>query len=156
MVKKSHRLKNNLLCDDTQYIHYLSPTENGRMHDKKIADEYPLLLPVGSVLRQDLGFIGHAPSGVLVEQPFKKPRKNALSFSEQLYNQLFTPMRVVIEHANSGIKRLRIIKDIIRIHSDWFRDTVMVVACALHNLRVRSSLRNYLIPACAMITNLSQ
>ncbi len=156
VVKKSHRLKNNLLCDDTQYIHYLSATENGHMHDKKIADQYPLLLPVGSVLRQDLGFIGHAPSGVLIEQPFKKPPKGSLSFSEQLYNQLFTPMRVVIEHANSGIKRLRIIKDVIRIHDAWFRDTVMVVACALHNFRVTSSLRDYPIPSCVTINNLSQ
>ena len=48
------------MCDDTQYLHYLSPTEeSGRMHDKKVADEYPLHLPAGSVLRQDLGLPGH-------------------------------------------------------------------------------------------------
>lgn len=152
-VKKSHCLKNNLLCDDTQYIHYLSPTENGSMHDKKIADTYPLHLPKGSVLRQDSGFIGHAPVGVLVEQPFKKPKKGSLSFSQLLYNQLLASVRVVIEHANSGIKRLRITKDIIRIHSHWWRDTVMVVACALHNFRVRSPMRNY--QTRVMITNLS-
>jgi len=39
-----------------------------------MADEYPLLLPVGSVLRQNLGLLGHAPAGVLVEMPHKKPR----------------------------------------------------------------------------------
>ena len=43
------------LCDQTQYVHYLSPTEDGRQHDKKLADEYAPSLPVGSVLRQDLG-----------------------------------------------------------------------------------------------------
>ena len=155
MVKKSHRLKNNLLCDDTQYIHYLSPTENGSMHDKKLADEYPIELPSGSVLRQDLGFLGHAPSGVLIEQPFKKPRNGTLPFSELLYNQLLASTRVVIEHANSGVKRLRIIKDVIRIHSAWFRDTVMVVACGLHNFRVRSALRNYPKTPGAPIINFS-
>jgi hypothetical protein len=65
-------------------------------------------------------------------------------------------MRVVIEHANSGIKRLRMIKDVLRIHGPWFRDTVMVVACALHNFRVRSPLRDYPTPTCVTISNLSQ
>ncbi len=27
------------LCDQTQFVHYLSPTEGGRVHDKKLADE---------------------------------------------------------------------------------------------------------------------
>ena len=54
------------LCDDTQYVHSLSATEAGRLHDKKLADEYALHLPAGSVLRQDLRLLGHAPAGVLV------------------------------------------------------------------------------------------
>ena len=114
------------------------------MHDKKIADEYPLGLPLGSVLRQDLGFMGHYPTGVLIEMPHKKPRNGALSFSQLLFNQMLSPLRVVIEHTNSGIKRLRMIKDTIRLHGEWFRDTVMAVACGLHNFRVESAQRAYL------------
>ena len=132
------------MCDDTQCLHYLSPTESGRMHDKKLADEYPLHLPVGSVLRQDLGFLGHHPPGVVVEMPHKKPPKGVLTFSQQLYNQMLSPLRVVIEHVHSGIKRLRMVQDKGRVRGDWFRDTVMVVACELHNLRVRSPHRAYL------------
>jgi hypothetical protein len=50
--------------------------------------------------------------------------------------------RVVIEHSNSGIKRVKMIKDTIRVNNTEFRDTVMVVAFALHNFRtiVRSVL----------------
>lgn len=114
------------------------------MHDKKIADDYPLHLPAGSVIRQDLGFMGHQPEGILVEMPYKRPRKGELTFSQLLYNQMLSPLRVVIEHANSGIKRLRMIKDTLRLHSEWFRDTGMVVACGLHNLRVSSAQRAYL------------
>ncbi|MGA0556354.1 hypothetical protein ACO2Q8_06875 [Larkinella sp. VNQ87] len=44
---------------------------------------------------------------------------------------MLSPLRVVIEHTNSGIKRLRIIKDTLRVPSGWFRDTVMVVTCGL-------------------------
>ena len=134
------------LCDTTQYVHYLSPTEGGRQHDKRLADDYALHLPAGCVLRQDLGLLGHAPAGVVVEMPHKKPPKRELTFSQQLYNQLLGPLRVVIEHAHSGIKRLRMVADTVRLRGEWRRDTVMVVACGLHNLRVRSPLRAYLAP----------
>lgn len=137
-------MKNNTLCDDTQYLHYLSPTESGRVHDKKVADEYPLCLPPGSVLRQDLGFLGHRPLGVRVEIPHKKPPKAELTFAQCLYNRMLRALRIVIEHVHSGIKRLRMVGDKLRLRGDWFRDTVMVVACGLHNLRVRSPHRAYL------------
>lgn len=114
------------------------------MHDKKLADEYPLLLPEGSVLRQDTGFMGHQPEGVLVEMPHKKPKNGELTFAQQLYNQMLAPLRVVIEQANSGIKRLRMVKDTLRMHRSWWRDTVLAVACGLHNLRVTSPHRAYL------------
>lgn len=136
-------MKNNLLCDDKQYIHYLSATENGSLHDKHLADEYPMFLPAGSVIRQDLGFRGHKPENVQVEMPYKTPPKGALTFSQHLFNQMLASVRVVVEHANSGVKRLRMVKDTLRIHSHEFRDKVMVVACALHNLRVNSPLRAY-------------
>jgi hypothetical protein len=142
--KKGHRVKNNLMCDDDQYIHYLSPTESGSVHDKTLADEYPLTLPLGSVLKQDLGFLDHCPIGVTVEMPFKKPRNGELTFGQKIYNKIFNSTRVVIEHANSGVKRLKMLKDTIRIHSTLTRDTLIAVGCALHNFRVKSSERQYL------------
>lgn len=144
------------LCDLTQYVHYLSPTEGGRQHDKKLADEYALHLPADSVLRQDLGLLGHAPAGVVVEMPHKKPPKRELTFAQQLYNQLLSPLRVVIEHAHSGIKRLRMVADTLRLRGEWRRDTLMVVACGLHNLRVCSPLRAYLAQAPAKLANPSE
>lgn len=131
------------LCDATQFVYYLSPTEGGRVHDKKMADEYPLCLPPGSVLRQDLGLLGHAPAGAVVEMPHKKPPKGELTFAQKLYSHLLSPLRVVIEHAHSAMKRLRMVQDTLRLRGQWRRDTVVVVACGLHNLRVRSPLRLY-------------
>ncbi len=69
------------LCDATRYVYFLSATEGGRVHDKKMADEYPLHLPAGSVPRQDLGLLGHAPAGVVVERPHKKPPERKLTFA---------------------------------------------------------------------------
>jgi hypothetical protein len=134
-----HHIKNLTLCDQTQYILYLSPSEDGSVHDKAMADKYPIQLPENSVLKQDLGFVGHAPIGigVIVEQPFKKPRKGELSFSQKIYNKMLSSTRIIIEHANSGLKRLRMLQDTIRVHSYIIRDMVMAVACGLHNLRVK-------------------
>lgn len=131
-----HRLKNLTLSDAYQTIHYLSPTESGSMHDKALADAYPLLFPPHSVLKQDLGFLGHAPANVIVEQPFKKPKNQELSFSQKLYNQILSATRIVIEHSNSGLKRLRMLKDVCRVRTFLVRDRIREVACGLHNLRV--------------------
>jgi len=45
-------------------------------------------------------------------------------------------IRVKVEHAISGVKRSRIVKDILRNTKEDFSDLVMVLACGLHNLRV--------------------
>jgi hypothetical protein len=60
------------------------------MHDKSLADLYPIELPAGSILKQDLGFVGHSPVGVIIEQPFKKPHKQELDFSKKIYNKIFS------------------------------------------------------------------
>lgn len=146
-----HKVKNLQLCDDEQYVHYLSPTFSGSSHDKGIANEFPISLPLGSVLRQDSGFIGHLLEGVIIEQPFKKPKNGELTFSQKIFNKMLAATRVVVEHANSGIKRLRMVKDTIRIHTTEFRDMVMAVACALHNLRVKSPYRKYSLQAHAPV-----
>lgn len=155
-----HRLKNLVLSDVFQKIVYLSPTEEGSQHDKAIADLYPIHLPENSVLKQDLGFVGHQPKGVIIEQPFKKPKNQELSFGKKIFNKIFSSTRIIAEHANSGIKRLRMLKDVLRINNFLVRDTIRVVACALHNLRVmaidpnrkyQSSSR-----ACAYLENFSE
>lgn len=131
-----HRLKNLTLSTADQHIRFLSSTESGSMHNKALADLDPLQLPPLSVLKQDLGFVGHAPAGVFIEMPFKKPKTKALTFSQKLYNQIFNATRVLVEHSNSGLKRVRMVKDVCRLHHAVVRDRIRVVAYGLHNLRV--------------------
>ncbi len=137
-------VKNIALSDETTYIPYLSPTESGSVHDMVIAKENPLNLPKGCTLKQDLGFQGHSLTDVIVEIPFKKPKNGELTFSQRIYNKLLNSTRVVVEHAFSGVKRLRILRDTIRIHSTQTRDLVMCVGVGLHNLRVT-------LTACAQV-----
>ncbi len=73
--KKAHTDKNLLLVNEaTGKVAYLGPTEPGKKHDKKAADEAGIAYPACAVLGQDTGFQGYAPEGALVVQPKKSPR----------------------------------------------------------------------------------
>ena len=58
-----------------------------------------------------------------------------------------------MEHVHRGINRLHMVPDKPRVRGDWFRDTVMVVACGLYHLRVVSPHRAYLAHQHAKLDN---
>ena len=73
--KKTHTDKNILLANShTKKVVYLSPTESGKKHDKKIADENGIVYPQGATLGKDTGFQGYEPAGVITFQPKKSRR----------------------------------------------------------------------------------
>jgi hypothetical protein len=57
-----------------------------------------------------------------------------LSASDKLLNRFLAGVRVEVEHVVSGVKRCRIVKDVLRL--EGISELVMEIACALHNLRV--------------------
>ena len=59
-----------------------------------------------------------------------------MTTKEKERNRKLSQIRVKVEHAISGVKRSRIVKDVLRNTKDGFSDLVMVIACCLHNLRV--------------------
>jgi len=115
----------------------LSPTVEGKKHDKKLADESNYLLPKDSILVQDTGFQGFVVEGVTILQPKKKPRNLELSQPEKDMNRLISRLRVRIEHVVGSVKRYRIVKDKIRNWKEGFRDSVIEICCALHNFRLQ-------------------
>lgn len=133
--KKQHMVKNHILCDEDGYIWYLSPTYAGSMHDKVMAEESEYVFPEHTVLLEDLGYLGFNPKNVTVLIPLKKPKNKELNEQQKKYNQAISSIRVKVEHVFSSVKRLRIVKDKIRLKNTEFRDLVMVIAVALHNLR---------------------
>ena len=54
--KKQHTVKNNLLITADSKVVLLTPSYEGRIHDKRIADRTDYFLPYGSYLYQDSGF----------------------------------------------------------------------------------------------------
>ena len=111
VVKKTHSIKNNLLCTNQLRIVWLSSTYEGHVHDKKICDEEPLLLPKGIRLWQDTGFIGHRPDGVEICMPKKKPEGKELTAVEKQENKRISGIRIKVEHAIGGMKKCRIVKE---------------------------------------------
>ena len=130
-------LKNLLLINAELHILFLSETQPGSVHDKRMADTTPYPLPAQSQLLQDLGFQGFTLEGVDIIQPTKKPRGKMLTPAQKAANQAMARRRVRIEHVNSSVKRCRMLKETIRMWKDGMRDMVMEIGCALHNFRVR-------------------
>lgn len=71
--KKTHTEKNLLLVNEnTRRVVYLSPTVEGKKHDKKLADESQISYPKNASLSKDTGFQGYEPEEVVSEQPKKR------------------------------------------------------------------------------------
>ena len=134
--KRAHTLKNLLVSDEHGRVLYLSATVEGSMHDKALADEMELEFAPDAGLLLDLGFMGYNAEGALVCLPVKKPRNGELTAFDKLYNQLLASLRVAVEHTIGAVKRIRIVKDKIRLHGQVARDQVMLIACGLQNLRI--------------------
>ena len=134
--KKQHTLKNNLVIDARSKVVVLTPTCEGKKHDKKVADEAGYSVPVGSHLYQDTGFQGFDLVGVTIIQPKKKPKGGELTAEEKEINRSISSIRIRIEHAIGGVKRFRIIKDKLRNWKKGFGDLVMETCCGLHNYRL--------------------
>ncbi len=134
--KKTHTVKNNVIVSmGKRKVEYLGCTWEGKKHDKKICDAEGHEFPEDSTLYQDTGYQGYQPAGVNIRQPKKKPRGRELTVAEKEQNALISSVRIIVEHVICGIKRCRIVKDVLRNTKDKFDDLVMEIACGLHNFR---------------------
>ena len=50
---------------------------------------------------------------------------------ERLLNGLFSSVRMVVEHVIAGIKRCRIVKEVLRLTKADISDRVMEIACGV-------------------------
>jgi len=60
-----------------------------------------------------------------------------LSVGDTFLHHLISSGRIIVEHVLAGVKRCRIVKDVLRLTKAGIADLVMEIACGLHNLRVR-------------------
>lgn len=141
--KKAHTVKNAVICTQEQYICYISPTYEGKKHDMAILYEESLTYPKNMIMNVDLGYFGYSAENLTVILPHKKPRKNELELEQKQENTKHSQKRVCNEHTMKGIKRMRIVKDNLRLDTYNYADSLFINACSLHNFRVKSPLRAY-------------
>ncbi len=134
--KKKHAVKNGIIATVFCLVLFVSPTVNGNVHDKKIADTC-YFIPKGYKLWQDTGYQGYKPDGVCIMQPFKKPKGKELTMEQKEYNREIASFRVRIEHTIGSVKRFRIVKDECRLRKAGFVESVFATCAALHNLRIK-------------------
>src|SRR5215831_16247419 len=134
--KKKHCDKNVVIVNTRgKRIDYLSRTYPGKTHDKKIADAEGICYPPMATLYKDSGFQGYEPAVKKTCQSKKKPPRGELTEAERRTNRKLAQIRVQVEHDLAGVKRSRIVKEVLRNTKDGVSDAVMEAACGLHNVR---------------------
>ncbi len=141
--KKMHTIKNLVITCFFGFILFVSPTAKGHIHDKKIADDLSIKIPIN--LYVDLGFYGLKSENYQIIIPHKKPKKKILTKIQKKENQILASKRVRIEHHFAHLKTLRIIHDKNRNYKTNFRENVMLTACCLHNFRLQFRLKKQTI-----------
>ena len=135
--KKKHTRQNTVVVDKSRRILMLSPTKHGSIHDKKMTDKnhIPASIPDDVSILVDTGFQGMAKQHPNVLMPKKKPRGSYLSTEEKEMNRLISSIRIVVEHAIGGMKRLGFMANIYR-NKNGIDDTFANVAAGLWNLHI--------------------
>jgi hypothetical protein len=55
---------------------------------------------------------------------------------DKFLNHLISRVRIIVENVIAGVKRCRIVTEVLRLTKAGISDMVMEIACGLHNLRV--------------------
>lgn len=154
-----HRVKNTIICDEYQFIHFAGPTWLGSMHDKTIIlEEIPHLIPLQTYqlwFSKDKGYQNYQPQGVHLLEPFRASRGNPLTPMQKRFNSWVNSIRVVVENAISGVKRLNLLAQPIRYYNHDVRNQFFQIGCGLHNLRVHFRRHNYSRGATRVRANLN-
>jgi hypothetical protein len=138
--KGTHTVKDVLLVTSIGLILWLGATSAGKLHDKTLVED--LTFHTSFTLLADLGFLGWQPNEVNLILPHKKARntntqKRDLTQEQKDFNKGLAKRRVKVENVLAHVKILRIVKDRNRNYKLNFRDDIMVIACAIHNFRLK-------------------
>lgn len=135
--KKRHTRKNTIITNTQKRILYLSPTKNGKVHDKKSVDKTNIIprIPSTITIIADNGFQGLQHTHPNILMPKKRTKCKPLSQLDKEMNRLISSIRIGVEHAIGGMKRFGIAAHIFRgrLGQD---DMFMNVSAGLYNLRL--------------------
>ena len=136
--KKWPRRKNTIIADKTKKILYLSPTKNGKLHDKKQIDKTNIIhaIPKKVAVFVDSWYqwIQHIHTNTYI--PKKNSKKHPLTQEQKEKNHLVSSIRVVVENTICGMKRYKTASDIFRWRK-WQDDIYTFMAAGLWNFHLQ-------------------
>src|SRR3989339_217035 len=111
--KKKHTRKNLVITEKNKRVGFLSKTVEGKKHDFVLLKE-------------------EAPPEHMPPKK-KKPKNKELTKFAKEQNTKKSAVRVLVENALAGVKRIRITTDTFRNRKKNFDDQTMLIACGLWN-----------------------
>lgn len=137
---RQHSVKNTIIADEYQFVHFIGQTHRGARHDKAIADEE---IPDFSAdcftdiwFAKDSGYQGYRPKGVHLLEPFKATKNNPLTEFQKDFNHWVSRIRITVENAIGSIKKCRLVKERWRGKTLKRIDRCIEIAAGIHNLRI--------------------
>lgn len=136
--KKACTRKNVVMSDENKRILFLSQTKRGRKHDKKLLDSSDIIrhIPEEITLWGDSGLQGIQNQHENSMLPKKSTKKHKLTDAEKSDNKVISGIRIVIEHAIGGMKRLRCMSDIYRNRTPKMDDKFALLSAGIWNLHL--------------------
>jgi hypothetical protein len=139
--KKRFTRKTIVVSDGKKKILILTPTKSGRRHDKRLLDKsgLPAVIPEEVAVFADTGFQGmqkrHANSLI----PKKAAKNLPLTEEDGKNNRIISGLRIVVEHAIGGMKRLKAAADICRNRIANTDDRFHLLAAGLWNFHLQQT-----------------
>jgi hypothetical protein len=139
--KKQTTRKSLLMVNEKKRILLLSPAKSGRRHDKRLADklQLPLRIPPHVALWTDTGFQGIQKDHPNTIMPTKATRHHPLTYFQKQNNRIISGLRMRVEHAIGGMKRMRAASDIYRNRIPNADDRMNLLSAGLWNFHLQQA-----------------
>lgn len=122
-------------------ILFLGQTKPGSIHDYKLLKKEDIFEYISNTTTSwlDKGFQGIREQfpQLQVMIPYKKKPNKSLTLYEKEQNRIINGIRILVEHAFAGVKRLGVVSQRYRNKSNELADTFMLLACGIWNLHVQ-------------------
>jgi hypothetical protein len=135
--KKSHTVKRQILVHPTTHkILAVSPTVEGKRHDKKLCEDDAMILraPPGSIWMGDNGYQGAETINTLITfvYPTRKPKGKELTQTQKKTNTIIARIRIHVEHPFAWMKHFNVLAQTWR-NRRTHMDTPFQTLAALYN-----------------------
>jgi hypothetical protein len=139
--KKQTTRKNIVVTNETKKILILAPTKSGRRHDKRLADKFDMVrvVPKDVTIWVDTGFQGIQSIHANTMIPIKATKTSPLTEVQKQNNRTISGIRIVVEHALAGLKRLKAASDIYRNRIPNTDDRFNLLSAGLWNFHLQQT-----------------